>query len=78
MFPIIKIRLTYVKRNLIKNLISFGYPIITICMFVILLKYPEKFDLFSSNSNIDGVKPRKTESIVKANPSVYKHPPTYY
>jgi len=78
MFPIIKIRLTYVKRNLIKNLISFGYPIITICMFVILLKYPEKFDLFSSNSNIDGVKPRKTESIVKANPSVYKHPPTYF
>ena len=37
MFPIIKIRLVYVKRNLIKNILSLAYPIIIIYLFTFLL-----------------------------------------
>ena len=52
MFPIIKIRLTYIKRNLIKSLFSFGYPIIMIYLFSIILQRSDKFELFPTNKNV--------------------------
>ena len=51
MFPIIKIRLTYVKRNLIKNIISLSYPIIIIYLFIKILDNVEKLDFSTENNN---------------------------
>ena len=51
MFPIIKIRLTYIKRNLIKNIISLSYPIIIIYLFIKILDNVEKLDLSNENNN---------------------------
>ena len=57
MFPINKIRLTYVKRNLLKNIISLSYPIIIIYLFTIILDNLDKLDL--SND--------KNDSLLKRN-----------
>ena len=51
MFPIIKIRLTYIKRNFIKNIISLLYPIIITYLFILVLDNLDKFDLSKGMDN---------------------------
>ena len=71
MFPIIKIRLTYIKRNLIKSLISFGYPVIMVYLFTIILRRSDKFELFPTykkkinTTNIFNTKTLKSEKPKK-------------
>ena len=47
MFPIMKIRLTYIKRNFFKNILSFSYPIIIIYLFMLFLENIDKLDLLN-------------------------------
>ena len=61
MFPILKIRLIYIKRNLIKNIFSFGYPILVIYLFTILLKYPEKLEFFPKSKSKKSIDPNQPE-----------------
>ena len=71
MFPIIKIRLIYVKRNLIKNIFSFGYPIIIIFLFTIILKNSDKLELFpepSENIKSNSKKNIRTKKIISNEP----------
>ena len=63
MFPIIKIRLTYVKRNLLKNIISLSYPIIIIYLFTIILDNLDKLDL--SNDINDSLLKRNLKSFLE-------------
>ena len=63
MFPIIKIRLTYVKRNLLKNIISLSYPIIIIYLFTIILDNLDKLDL--SNDKNDSLLKRNLKSFLE-------------
>ena len=76
MFPIIKIRLIYVKRNLIKNIFSFGYPILLIYLFTKILQNSEKFDLFPELKTPAKTGPSKKASMHNNNPR--KHPPKYF
>ena len=54
MFPIIKIRLIHIKRNIIKNLISLSYPIIITYLYILFLENIEKIDVKQEiiNSNL--------------------------
>ena len=63
MFPINKIRLTYVKRNLLKNIISLSYPIIIIYFFTIILDNIDKLDL--SNDINDSLLKRNLKSFLE-------------
>ena len=51
MFPIIKIRLVYVKRNFIKNFLSLSYPIIIIYLFILILDNIDKLDFSNEVTN---------------------------
>ena len=67
MFPIIKIRLVYIKRNFIKNFISFSYPILIIFLFSIILDNLDKFDLFpETDDSLFGIK-RRLRSFIEEN-----------
>ena len=82
MFPIIKIRLIYVKRNLIKNIFSFGYPILVIFFFTYILNNSDKFELYPTpqNNNIKNTKPNinniNTKKINQNEPQ--RHYATYF
>ena len=76
MFPIIKIRLIYVKRNLIKNIFSFGYPILLIYLFTKILQNSEKLDLFPELKTPAKTGPSKKASMQNNNPR--KHPSKYF
>ena len=65
MFPIIKIRLKYVKRNIFKNLISLSYPIIIIYLFIVMLNNLDKIDL-TSEVNSSFLK-RNLKSFIERN-----------
>ena len=69
MFPIIKIRLVYIKRNLIKNIFSFGYPIIIIYLFIIMLKNSDKLELFpeAATNNENKIKTNINTKDIKSN-----------
>ena len=62
MFPIIKIRLIYVKRNLIKNIFSFGYPILVIFFFTYILNNSDKFELYPTPQN-NNIKNKSQKNI---------------
>ena len=65
MFPIIKIRLKYVKRNIIKNLLSLSYPIIIIYLFIVMLNNLDKIDL-TEEANLSFLK-RNLKSFIERN-----------
>ena len=75
MFPIIKIRLTYIKRNLIKSLFSFGYPVIMIYLFSIILNNSEKFELYpastTSSNKVNTQKVLNTKTVKSNEPKKY-------
>ena len=79
MFPIVKIRLTYIKRNLIKSIFSFGYPIIIIYLFTIILKNSDKLELFPEalEENQSKTPININNKKIQSN-GVQRHSPTYF
>ena len=81
MFPIVKIRLTYIKRNLIKSIFSFGYPIIIIYLFTIILQNSNKLELFPEpfeNNESNSPSNKNTNTKTKKSNEVHRHSSTYF